>query len=241
MAPNSWRIHHMGHGTGTSRKHDPEGTGKPEAGKRLLEALNAYIHERRGEKGAAKDYKKPDYTLWNKFCVGVMLLGLLLLATLLPEWIFKDERYKLYFDKLLTWAAAAGLLGGWLKSPDTVRKVITSRLFPFAAFTLTLVCPLFIFELARINAPVEPQDAVPISIEGKPLDKLLFHQPLRGFEVRLAAKDDDSIHRTIHVSMWDLIKSGGRLAPVWRLDYPYTINCAQMQCPTPSTVELQFQ
>ena len=63
-----------------------------DSAERLKEAFEEYVSSHLGATSARE--KKPKYRAQDWFWIAVLLIGLLLAGSLIPEGIFKDERYE---------------------------------------------------------------------------------------------------------------------------------------------------
>jgi hypothetical protein len=148
-------------------------------------------------------------------------------GSLIPESIFKDERYKSYFEKLLTWTLAGGLFGKWLESPAGLLSVSRRVWFRLTTVCCLIICLFFIFDFVIVDPKLRPEDAT-IWIDNTRLASP-FSRPLRSIEVEIKSKDEQ-LRRPVTLSMGDMILAKFRPTPDWRLEYQFTIYCRASEC-----------
>jgi hypothetical protein len=191
----------------------------------LKQAFDAYLRKHLGAMPGTEN--KPTYRAQDWIWLAMILVVLVLVGSLIPETIFKDERYKAYFEKLLTWILAGGLLGKWVESPLGLLSVSRRLWFRIATVCCLVVCLFLTFDFVSVTADVRPTDAT-MWINNEPV-KSPFGRPLRSVEVEIRSQDKQ-LPRTVTLSFREMISAGLRPTLTWRQQYSFTINCSGDKC-----------
>ncbi len=210
------------------------------ASQQLIASLDAYLEDR-GTKPVGQTEGAIGtvvaYSFWDRVWIGILLAGLLAFASLLPETIFKDERYKAYVDKLLTWFIAGGFFGQWFKSPQNLLTLSQTSAYRWSTGVFTGICFVLVFVVVQVDAVVKPTDAT-VVVDDKPVGPS-FRTSVRTLGVRVV--DKDGTHpRSFTLSAPGMLWAFLHPRPVWWLVYEVTFICPQPQCPVPSTLDLSL-
>jgi hypothetical protein len=214
----------------------------PNPGKQLLQSLDEYLDAHATHEATAKT--KAKYELPDIVWLCVLFVGLLLLGTLIPEGLFKDARYESYFEKLLTWGFAGGLLSRWISSPNELLLLTRRRLFQWASALLVAGCLLFVVDVVRVSATLQPFTTLSVAgtggqPEGDPLPAA-FWTRLRSHNFVLSDKEG-TLRRQFSLSLWDILAARFHPTPDWRLLHRVSFFCPPGQCPSSITLQVQLR
>ena len=215
-------MHHSARrnrGSGSQRKRDED-----ESGEQFLASLTAYLEAHGFRAEPATPQAEVRYTTTDRIWFGMLIAGLLLLGTLIPERLFQDARYKDYFEKLLTWAFAAGLFTQWVKSPSDLLLLIRRWPFRVVATGLLLGCLLFVVEVVRVDVLLQPGSELAASDTGDVMaPSFRTHLSSRDFVVRDVQRR--TALRPFALSLWEMLGAGLHPTPNWRLLYKVVFSC----------------